>query len=75
MSSLLRRVSLLEGGRRSLLPMSETIDRPPQETREQWLARQSGNPHPGLVNRRGETYAQWVNRRQADLNQCLQAQG
>jgi hypothetical protein len=50
--------------------LAETIDRPPQETREQWLARQAGNPDCSLVNSRGETRDQWIARRQRELDQC-----
>jgi hypothetical protein len=68
MNSLGRRVSRLEGGRSSSLTVRDAIDRPPQETREQWLARVAGTPLLGLVNSRGgETYNQWVSRREKEL--------
>jgi hypothetical protein len=53
------------------LTIRDAIDRPPQETREQWLARKAGNPTPGLVNSKGETHEQWVTRRHRELELML----
>lgn len=41
MRSLLTRVQMLEGAT-GAVTMRDAIDRPPLETREQWLARQGG---------------------------------
>jgi hypothetical protein len=49
------------------LTVHDAIDRPPQETKEQWLARHAGSPTPGLVNSRGETFDQWTVRRRSEL--------
>ena len=70
MSSLASRVAKVEEsrGKRSFT-VRDAIDRPPQETREQWMARRAGNPDPHLVNCRGENFGQWVSRRQAELQQ------
>jgi len=51
--------------------LGDFIDRPPQETKEDWLARQAGLPTPGLVNSRGETYDQWVSRHTTELAKML----
>jgi hypothetical protein len=67
MHSLSRRVARLEEATAAPFVLTEAIDRPPQETREQWLARKAGNPTLGLVNSRGQTHAQWVDRRLAEL--------
>ena len=65
--NLRHRMDRLEERRTGQTIMAETIDRPPQETKEQWLARIAGHPTPGLMNSRGETFDQWIARRTADL--------
>jgi len=67
--SLSTRLAKLEALTASLsLTVRDAIDRPPQETREQWIARISGNSLPGLVNSRGESREQWVARRESKLS-------
>ena len=74
MSSALRaRVDRLEASRhRPSLVMSDAIDRPPQETRDQWIARKAAEHigelyDSGAVNVRGETRGQWIARRECEL--------
>jgi hypothetical protein len=50
---------------------TEAIDRPPQETKEQWLARMAGNPDQSLVNNLGESRDQWLARRESELREQL----
>jgi len=69
--SLRHRLARLENCTASPVMLTDAIDRPPQETREQWLARIAGHPTPGLVNRRGETRDQWLARTQRDLAKKL----
>ncbi len=72
-NSLRARVDRLEASRHRLSPvMSDAIDRPPQETREQWIARKAaehrGEPYDsGAVNSGEETRNQWIARRKLEL--------
>jgi hypothetical protein len=64
-----RRIAKLEVVRdaKRLGPM---IDRPPEVTREEWLAYRAGAPLPSSltkVNERGETREQWLERRRREL--------
>ena len=68
MTPLSRRVGKPEA-RPGVATLRDAIDRPPQETREQWLAHVAGRPAPGLVNTRGETFGDWITRRQRELDQ------
>ena len=54
---LRHRIARLEATSVALFPLMDAIDRPPQETRDQWLARRAGNPERTVVNSRGETRA------------------
>ena len=69
--SLRQRLGRLENRSASPVMLGDYIDRPPQETKEDWLARMAGHPTPGLVNSRGETRDQWVSRQTAELAQRL----
>lgn len=69
MRELERRVSKLETTSGSAWVFLRAIDRPPQETREQWIARQAGHPIAGALNERGETREQWVERRTRELQE------
>jgi hypothetical protein len=67
------RLARLEASRGGALTVRDAIDRPPQETREEWLARKAaelrGEPYDsGKRNARGESFAQWVARRQRELD-------
>lgn len=71
-AGLLARLERLEFGTRPALTMRDAVDRPPQETREQWIARKAAEHRgehyeSGAVNSRGETLAQWERRRCAEL--------
>ena len=68
-------------GMRTNLTVRNVVDRPPRETREQWIARKAnelGVTPTSLggagelvlapnTNVRGESFSQWVARRQAEL--------
>jgi hypothetical protein len=69
--TLRRRLDRLEQLVVPAFVLAETIDRPPQETKEQWLARQAGNPDRSPVNARGETREQWFARRETELHHQL----
>jgi hypothetical protein len=60
-----RRLRLVEGVTQA--PAGRCfVDRPPDETREEWLARRAGTPLPSSltkVNANGETREAWVRRR------------
>jgi hypothetical protein len=70
MRNLSTRVGRLEATAPGALTVCDAIDRPPQETREEWIARQAGNPLPGALNSRGETREQWTARSRAELEGC-----
>jgi len=71
--TLRSRLDKLETATAGAATVFDAIDRPPQETREQWIARQAGlslrDPEP--LNSRGETRKQWIARRQCELSQEL----
>lgn len=69
MHRLHQRIARLEGGQSRTFRLRDAVDRPARETRDQWLARQAGHPTPGLVNSRGETYGEWIDRRKRELSQ------
>ena len=71
MRDLDRRLRRLETVRAPFV-LADAIDRPPQETREQWLARVSAEARNKLYdsgerNSRGESRQQWLMRRRAEL--------
>ena len=61
----------LEAGTVGAVTVRDAIDRPPRETREEWIARQAGNPLPGGLNSRGETRDQWIARRDRELGNMM----
>ena len=69
MRDLSKRVTVLEGGAAGAIVIRDAIDRPPQETREEWIARRDGlpPPDPPKRNTRGETREQWETRRHREL--------
>lgn len=69
MRELERRVAKLETAKGSTWVLRNAIDRPPQETREEWIARQAGQPVVGALNWRGETREQWIERRTRELEE------
>jgi hypothetical protein len=68
------RLARLETSRASAaLTVRDAIDRPPQETYEEWTARKAAELRgesydSGKRNARGESFAQWVARRQRELD-------
>jgi hypothetical protein len=69
--SMHRRLDFVRGPAPDLI-MRGAIDRPPQETRDQWIdrmaAKADGRPYTrDGVNADGETYAQWAARRLTEL--------
>jgi hypothetical protein len=67
-SRLIARLDRLEGKAPQNVPVRDAIDRPPRETRAQWLARRAGKPDLSLVNSRGENHEHWVARRLKELD-------
>lgn len=84
MRELNKRVARLEDATSSVATNAVVgaVDRPPRETREQWISRRAGElgvtpaslggtgesaPPPG-VNAYGETWGQWIARRHTELN-------
>ena len=71
--SLAARVAAIEAARRRPgNTMVAAIDRPPRETREQWIARRAAEDRgeqydSGAVNPQGETRSQWIARRTLEL--------
>jgi hypothetical protein len=63
--ALRRRLRLVEGMAQPPA-RAHLVDRPPEETREEWIARMAGTPLPSSltkVNANGETREAWVRRR------------
>jgi hypothetical protein len=46
MRDLSKRVATLEAGTLGAVTVRDAIDRPPRETRDEWIARQAGLPPP-----------------------------
>jgi len=69
MRDLSKRVANLEAGALGAVTVRDAIDRPPQETREEWIARQAGLPPPSPPRRnsREETYDEWIARQEREL--------
>jgi hypothetical protein len=70
MNKLSARIVRLEtASARASLTVHDAIDRPPQETREEWIARRDGlpPPDPPKRNSRGETRGEWIARRHREL--------
>jgi hypothetical protein len=69
MRDLSKRVATLEAETGGAATVRDAIDRPPRETREEWIARQAGLPPPYPPGRTssGETREQWLARRDREL--------
>jgi hypothetical protein len=75
MGALRRRLERIECGARPAADRTvrNVIDRPPRETREQWLARKAAEERGELYdsgerNSRGETRTEWSMRRHRELD-------
>ena len=73
MRDVSKRVATLEAGTVGAVTIRDAIDRPPQETREEWIARQAGlpPPNPPRRNSRGETREQWIARKEHELEKIM----
>jgi hypothetical protein len=69
MLDLSKRVATLEAGVVGAVTLRDAIDRPPKETREEWIARQAGLPPPYPPRRTssGETRDDWIVRCDREL--------
>jgi hypothetical protein len=68
---LRKRVVTLEAGTPGAVTVRDAIDRPPRETREEWIARQAGlpPPRPPRRNSMGETRGEWIARQERELEE------
>jgi hypothetical protein len=73
MRDLSKRVANLEAETVGAVTLRDAIDRPPHETREEWIARQAGLPPPVPPRRTssGETRDDWISRKERELAERL----
>jgi|HubBroStandDraft_6_1064221.scaffolds.fasta_scaffold661972_2 hypothetical protein len=72
-ANLSKRMATLEAEAVGAVTLRDAIDRPPRETREEWIARQAGLPPPYPPRRTssGETRDEWIARRERELAERL----